>query len=351
MKLTKTNFKLISLALCAAMLLPLCACGEESADASVTAMGAAFTVTAYGKGREKAASDAAGVITAIGDMLDNDNTESAVYALNHADGQSVVVPSQLVDIDTEAKTVYEQTHGALDLTIYPVLKLWGFGGNTGGELYVPTKGEIKEQLEKLNFDGITTQDFPDSGTVTMTLPTGSEITFNAGSQGCAADGAANALQVDGVSSGIISAPGCVETVGAKPDGSQWNIAVEDPDDPSRSLGYITAGETAICTSGSYRYSLKDDDGNTYGHIFDPDTGKPVISDLKSVTVICTSGIRADLLSTALFVIGKKDALTYWRRYGDFQMILVTDTNQVLCTSGLTEAFTLNDSAYTVSFTE
>jgi hypothetical protein len=86
------------------------------------------------------------------------------------------------------------------------------------------------------------------------------------------------------------------------------------------------------------------DGTVYGHIIDPSTGAPAETDLKSVTVICSSGITADLLSTALFVMGKKDALDYWREYGDFQMILVTDSGQVLCTSGLTEAFTLQSQA-------
>ena len=152
----------------------------------------------------------------------------------------------------------------------------------------------------------------------------------------------------GVESAIVSLGGNVQTLGLKPDGSNWNVAVEDPNDPGAYLGVLSVGQTAVITSGSYQRYFEQD-GKVYHHILDPHTGYPADSGLKSVTIVCTSGVTADCLSTALFVLGKDAALNYWRTYGGFEMILVTTDDQVVCTGGLKNSFTLSDDSYTVTF--
>ena len=73
--------------------------------------------------------------------------------------------------------------------------------------------------------------------------------------------------------------------------------------------------------------------------------------LVSVTIICTDGVMADCLSTAMFVLGETAALNYWRTYGGFEMVLITSDNRIICTSGLLEEFTLSNSNYTLSYSE
>jgi thiamine biosynthesis lipoprotein len=92
-------------------------------------------------------------------------------------------------------------------------------------------------------------------------------------------------------------------------------------------------------------------GRTYGHILNPATGYPANNSLTSVTIICEDGTMADCLSTAMYVMGENKALNYWRQYGGFEMILVTDSKRVICTSGLIEKFTLVNDAYTLKFSE
>ena len=348
MKHTKISCKLTAAVLCCAMLLSLCACGSSRAEQSAQALGAEVTATAYGKGADKAAADAVGVFKAVNSMLDETSRSSALYALNNANGESVVVPGQIVDMLNAAKDIYDKTDGALDPTVSPLLDLWGF--NTG-KYVKPTDAEIAEAREKLCFDKVTIENFTDSGTYTVTMPAGSTLTFNAIARGCAADYAVEAMKNDGLSSGIVSMVGCVKTLGAKPDKTSWNVAIQDPDDPTKSLGYLSVGETAVCTSGGYTQSFKYSDGVTYHHIIDPSTGYPADTDLKSVTILCSSGITADCLSTALYILGKKGALEYWRDNGGFEMMLVTSDNQVICTSGLTETITLQNDAYSLSYTE
>jgi thiamine biosynthesis lipoprotein len=314
----------------------------------VTALGTDVKVTVYGNNAQKGAEDASGVFKALGSMLDTSSSSSSLYALDNADGQSVVVPGQIVDMLNAMKTVYDQTGGALDPTIEPVLKLWGF---EDGKYIKPADEDLASALKKLCFGDVTVQHFTDSGTYTVTMPAGAELTFNAAARGCAGDYAIQALKDDGVSSAIVSMSGYAQTLGTKPDGTPWNVAVANPDEPASNLGYLSVGETAVSTSGGYTQSFTYSDGETYHHIIDPSTGYPAKTDLKSVTIVCSSGTNADCLSTAMFILGKKAALEYWRNYGGFEMILVTSANQVLCTSGLTESFTLQSSGYTLSYTE
>ena len=119
----------------------------------------------------------------------------------------------------------------------------------------------------------------------------------------------------GVKSAIISLGGDVQTLGIKPDGSLWSVAVQDPQNTGGYVGILDIAEAAVVTSGSYeRYFTKD--GVVYHHILDPKTGYPADSNLLSVTVVCESGAFSDALSTALFILGEEGALEYYREYGD-----------------------------------
>ena len=87
----------------------------------------------------------------------------------------------------------------------------------------------------------------------------------------------------GVTSGVVSLGGNVQTLGKKPDGSDWNIAIQDPNDTGSYLGYLTVGETAVITSGSYQRYFTEG-GQKYHHILSPTTGRPVNNGLLAVTL-------------------------------------------------------------------
>jgi thiamine biosynthesis lipoprotein len=115
---------------------------------------------------------------------------------------------------------------------------------------------------------------------------------------------------------------------------------------------ISVGETAVVTSGPYQrnFVIK---GVVYHHIINPATGHPSGSSLRSVTIVCEDGTMADCLSTAMFVLGETKALNYWRQYGGFEMILITNDDRIVLTSGLLEDFTLSPDAgkYHVVYSE
>ena len=343
---TKTSCKhpvsrrVLALLLCAGMLLTLCACGSsasQQAQKQIFAMDTVMTLTAYGKNAEAGLAAAASVINSMDAQLDPEVPTSTTYAINHANGANVVVSAQVAKMLSTAKTVYDQSGGALDLSIYPVVKLWGF---VDGRYYVPTDEELSAQLIRKAYDQMVLTSYPATGSYSVTFPAGTEISFASIAKGCAAENAVSAMRQAGVESGIISLGGNVQTLGLKPDGSKWTVAIQDPNNTSGWVGTVKVSEMAVVTSGSYQRYFEYD-GNTYHHIINPQSAGPVSNGLVSATVICEDGTMADALSTAMFVLGETRALNYWRTYGGFEMILISKSGQITCTKGLIDNYTAN----------
>ena len=338
-----------ALMLCLGMLLALAACGEGVEEQKqLFAMDTTMTLTAYGKNASAGLDAATSVINAMDTALDPENPSSTIYAINHAEGTNTAVSGQIASMLGTAQLVYQRSGGALDPSIYPLIKLWGF---IDGKYYVPTEEEISEALSKRCFDKLTINSFPSSGGYSVSIPAGAEIGLGAVAKGNASAAAIDAMRQAGVKSGIVSLGGNVQTLGLKPDGSNWTVAVQDPNYPESYLGVLSVGETAVITSGSYQRSFTDMRKHSYHHILNPSTGYPTANSLISVTIICTDGTMADCLSTAMFVLGESRALEYWRTYGGFEMIMVNSSNEVICTKGLIEKFTLSNDSYKLSFSE
>ena len=351
MKHTKIKFKcarLVCAMLALAMLLPLSGCGEtRKTQREVFAMDTSMVLTAYGKKAKAGLTAAESVIRSMDSMLDPELSTSIVYQINHASGESVRVSGQVASMLTTAKTVYDRTKGAYDPTIYPLIKRWGF---VDGQYYVPTDEEISENLALRCFDKLVLTNFPNSGSFAVQLPETGQLSFASIAKGCASSNAIEAMRQADVTSGIISLGGNVQTLGTRPDGSNWNVGVTDPNDPGSYLGVVSVGETAVITSGTYqRFFTKG--AKTYHHLISTTSGYPVNNTLLSVTILCSDGTAADCLSTAMFLLGETKALNYWRTYGGFEMILITNDNQVICTSGLMEKFSLKNTNYTLKYTE
>ena len=346
----KLFFKIISLVMCLAMLLPLCACaGDEPVQKQVFAMDTIMTLTAYGDNAEAGLDAASGVIQAMDTMLDPNTDNSYTCLINNANGEAVIVPHQVAEMLSVAYDIYTKSGGALDLSVYPIYEAWGeFKEETGR---VPSAEELSELLGHLNFDQINITEFPGESNSSVSLPADTKISFGAVAKGCASNYAIDAMRKAGVESGLISLGGNVQTLGVKPDGSNWVIAVDDPQDTGSYVGTLSVGETAVVTSGSYQRFFKVG-GEKYHHLISPSNGKPTDNGLVSVTIICPDGTTADALSTAMFVLGEDKALRYWRDNGGFEMIMITDDDRVVCTSGLIEVFTLtNTTDYTCTMTE
>ena len=226
----------------------------------------------------------------------------------------------------------QRTGGALDPTIYPVLTAWGF---TTDSKQVPSQQQIAQLLEQVGYDRIQINGSE------LTVPDGMELDLGAVGKGYTADLVTEILRRHGVTSALISLGGNIQAIGSRPDGSDWRLGIRAPWE-SGNLGVLTVSDAAVVTSGGYENYFEDGQGNLYWHILDPSTGYPADSGLQSVTIVGREGKMCDALSTALFVMGAQSAEQYWRENGGCEMLLVTDSGEILITEGIAENFTLNE---------
>ncbi|MBE6869520.1 MAG: FAD:protein FMN transferase [Ruminococcus albus] len=310
---------------------------DKKTSGSVFAMDTYMTVTAYGDNGKKGIEAAQKEITRLEKLWSVTDESSEIYAIDHSGGAEVPISAETEELLDFAIDMHSRTNGALDITLYPVLRTWGF---TTGEYRVPDDDEISSLLECKGVDRIKTGDGKAS------VPENTEIDLGAIAKGSAGDAAAKALKEQGVTSALLDLGGNIQTVGdSKPDGTKWKVGIRDPFGEG-SIGTLTIGECAVITSGGYERFFEKD-GMIYKHILDPETGRPAESGLASVTIIGNEGRMCDALSTSLYVMGLDDACGYWRENHDFDMILVNDKGVVYVTEGISESFSPNVDDVTV----
>ncbi|MBR3759588.1 MAG: FAD:protein FMN transferase [Ruminococcus sp.] len=326
--------KILICAVCAAS---LTGCGKRNippaeetySDRNVFAMDTFMTIRAYGDNVDEALKSAEEKIKYLESIFSVTIDESDIYKINNSHGSTVEIFPETAEILGEAVKMCEKTDGALDITLYPVLSAWGF---TADEFRVPASSEIAGLLEYVDYSEVSVDG------QSVTVPEGFQLDFGAIAKGYTSDEIADDLRENGVKSAVINLGGNIRTLGKKPDGSLWKIAVRDPFDTSNDLCVLETGEISVVTSGNYERYFEGDDGQRYWHILDPSDGFPADSGLVSVTVIGESGLYCDALSTALFVMGKDKAVEFWRKNQDFDMILVTDLHEIIYTSGIENSF-------------
>ena len=327
-------------ALCLALTL-LSGCASrtpQAAERTFFAMDTVMSVRVYGdEALLDAAEDRVRELEALWSVTD---PGSEIYALNR-DG-SAALSGDAARLLAGALDMCVRTGGALDITIYPVVRLWGF---TTGEYTVPDSGAIEELLTRVDHTRVEL----DETTWTASLPDGMEVDLGSVAKGDTGDTLAGLLKSRGVESALLDLGGNIQTIGARPDGTPWRVGVRDPEDGTGHIGVVSVSGKAVVTSGGYERYFEQD-GVRYWHILDPETGAPARSGLQSVTVIGESGLLCDALSTALFVMGLDGALEHWREYRDFEAVFVCDDGSVTVTAGLEDSFTLSqtDRALTVA---
>lgn len=305
---------------------------QQPVERSLFAMNTYMTFTAYGEDAQAALQEAEECIQQVEGLWSVTDEDSEIYQANHSGGQPVTVSEETAEIISFALEMAQRTGGALDPTIYPVLTAWGF---TTDSKQVPSQQQIDQLLEQVGYDRVQL-----NGTE-LTVPDGMELDLGAVGKGYTADLVTEILRRHGVTSALISLGGNIQAIGSRPDGSDWRLGIRAPWE-SGNLGVLTVSDAAVVTSGGYENYFDDEQGNIYWHILDPSTGYPADSGLQSVTIVGREGKMCDALSTALFVMGAQSAEQYWRENGGFEMLLVTDSGEILITEGIAEDFTLNE---------
>lgn len=314
-----------------AMIAPLGGCEAQSSKSQSVeffTMDTVMNLTAYGGNADAGLRAAQAEIIRLDGLLSISNPESEVYLVNRDGGAELC--DETAALVRESLALYELTQGAFDITVYPLMGAWGF---YSGEYQVPSAEERARLVELVGSDKLSLEGS------SLSLPLiGMGIDFGGIAKGYASDRAAAALAENGVTSALISLGGNIVALGTKPDGTPWRIAIRDPLDESAFSGIVRIADMAVVTSGGYERYFELD-GQSYHHILDPASGMPAHNGLTSATIVCESGMLADGLSTALFVMGEEKALSFWRTHAElFDFVLIKDDGRILVSAGIAEAF-------------
>ncbi len=349
----RARFQMPSLSVLMSLLLvTVMSCSEGAPDATVDEeylLGTIIRVTLY-------ADNASDLLEALFDRVtdieakmstsENDYERTELLDVNRSPaGTAVAVSPDTLEVLREALRFSRLSDGAFDVTIWPLVKLWGIGS---GNETVPSENLIQNARSLVDHRRLSLND---NGTVTLS-DEGMGLDVGAIAKGYAADEAARILKSGGVDHALLDFGGNILVIGDKPDGTAWRIGVQRPDaNRSQYIGIVSAVDRTVVTSGPYeRFFVKD--GVRYHHILDPWTGYPSRNGLEQVTIVSERSIDADALSTAGYVLGLENAWKLVESLDGVEAIFATEDLHVYVTRGLTDPdgaayFRKTDEEYTL----
>jgi len=263
-------------------------------------MGCTCTVRVCGGdpgGRRQAVAAALDEVDRLDRLMSHYRPDSPLSRLNREAARGpVALEPELFDVLAESLRWSRESDGAFDVTVGPLMKAWGFFGDEGR---VPGRDELARVLEVVGHRHVLLD--AEAFAVRFDRP-GVEVDLGGIGKGYALDWAVIVLRSLGVSSALVNLGGSsVYGLGAPPGGKAWDVAIQDPTDPSRTALTVSLRDRALSVSGGYGRSFEKD-GVTYAHVLDPRTGRPVQGVL-SVAVLSPTATAGDALDNVLYVLG------------------------------------------------
>lgn len=317
------------------------AVSKEPKSESFFALDTIITVRVYDdKVTDQHFSEIKKLINDLENNLSRTISTSEISRINAASGkEAVAISDKTFNVVQKALLYSELSNGRFDITIGPVVSLWGIGKEGAA---VPSQKDLDAALAKVNYKDVLIND----KTKEIKLAKeGMEIDLGAIGKGFAADEIANYLRDNGFNSAIIDIGGNIFALGVKPDGSLWNIGVQDPsEERGNQIGKMKLNNKTIVTSGVYERFFVEN-GIHYHHILSPQTGYPVNNELNSVTIVTDHSIDADSLSTTVFALGLDEGIKFVEGLENIEAIFVTKSKEVYITEGLKGNFEITNELY------
>lgn len=270
-------------------------------ESSVVAMGSAYSVAVYGEDRtrmEEAVDAAFAEVHRLDEMLSNYKPESELSEVNRlAAEHPVAVTPELFDLLAACVAYSRESEGAFDITVGPLMKVWGFYKGTGR---LPHRAEVRGALERVGYRNILLD--PATRSVRFARP-GIELDPGGIGKGYAVDRMIEVMKQYGIRAALVSASGSsIYGLGAPPGEKGWRVQIRDPKDENKNAAEVLLKDESMSTSGNYEKFFRAE-GKTYSHIMDPRTGWPAQGVL-SVSVIAPRTIDSEAWTKPLFVNGR-----------------------------------------------
>lgn len=296
------------------------------------ALGTGNTITVWGDGHMAALHKAQERVLELDDRLSVFKENSEISRINQAAGRAFVpVHADTLDLIRASLLFSELSQGAFDISARPMVALWG---TCKKENRIPSPGEIAAVKPLVNFKDVVVNEKTSS---VMLRKPHQALDLGAIAKGYAVDEVRRILMQHEVEDALINLGGTVIAMG-----TPRVIGIQDPQKATGiPMGKVLVSDCALVTSGSYERYF-DLDGVRYHHIVDPRTGFPAQSGLLGVTLIGSSAMELDALSTAVFVLGMERGLTLLKQR-DIQAIFITQAYDILATPALKDYFSLVNS--------
>ena len=281
--------------------------------ASHQAMGTVFSIVAYGEDEAlcaDAGQKAFREIDRLDDTMSHYKPDSELSVINRtANDRPVSVSAELFGILKQALQYCRASDGAFDITVGPLMKLWGFFYGNGR---VPSAAELAAVRERIGYEHVSLDS--ENLTIRFDAP-GLELDLGAIGKGYAVDRASRLLADAGITRALLSSgTSSIFALGSPPNAHAWRVGLSDPLDRSRIVKWLELRDASISVSG-VREQFFEHDGRMYSHLLNPRTGAPREGSLM-VGVVACSAIQSDWLSTAFFVEGIPWARSYLECHSD-----------------------------------
>jgi len=243
--------------------------------------------------------------------------QSEAFQLNR-DGYLDTPSDDLLELLTMSADYSQLTDGYFDITVQPLLDLWA--GGLWQESEEAQQSRIDETLGLVGWDKIGIKD-----NSIYFKAEGMKITLGGIAKGYAVDEALEVLEDMGIKHALVNAGGDMSTLGSKPDGKPWSIALVNPDNTSQSLAIFNLSDKSVATSGNYERYF--DPEKKAHHIINPRTGYSAMECI-SVTIVAEDATQADALATGVFVMGPEKGMNLVESLDDVECLIV-DTGRVI----------------------
>mgnify|MGYP001611842657 CR=1 FL=1 len=303
-------------------------------------LGTSNQLKVYGKRAERAIEESVKKIYEIDNKMSVFKEYSEISKINkHAGNQAQIVSKDTYYVIQKAIKYCSISRGAFDITIGPIVGLWGIG-KVGQQ--IPSISEIKEKLKVVNYQDVVIN----NNTSSVFLKNKKQkIDVGGIAKGYAADEVKNILLSNSIKSALINLGGNILVLGTKEDGTPWNVGIQNP------LG--TRGEFAlilsvinksVVTSGNYERYFEQD-GKKFHHIINPKTGFPSESDIISATIISNNSIDGDGLSTGVYIMEVQKAIKLIEEIDGVDAIFITKNKEVYVTTGIIGKFKITSDEF------
>jgi len=271
-------------------------------------------------------------------ILSNFKADADIYRLNRTLANLIDVQKETLDVIEKAKLLFLASGGAFDITVAPILKIWGFYDRDNKPKSVPDE-EIKKTLALVGSDNIIVDRI--NGKAGFKIP-GMAVDLGAIGKGYAVDRAKDVLVKAGIGNALLGIAGDIYCLGGGRNDEGWKIGIRHPLKENEVIATLNLKNKAISTSGQYE-NFVEVGGKRYAHIINPKTGYPVENGLLSVTVVADDSSTADALATTVFVLGEEEGQELLKKFGA-EAVLISKSDKglrFLVTKGLKQNAKIN----------